>query len=175
MRNVILFVNLTLDGKLSGPNGQLDFMRPDPAMNEELTGELRARVDTILEGRVIHHAFEANFRAEATDPASPPALVDFANWMLDTPKVVFSRSTTPDLAAAVAELKAKPGRDMVLFGGVATAQAFVELDLVDEYWFKVYPTAIGDGHPLFTHRRADLTLLQARSHPSGITTLRYAR
>jgi dihydrofolate reductase len=173
MRDVILFVNLTLDGMLAGPNGELDFMKPDPAMNTELTTELRGRVDTILEGRVIHHAFEANFRAEAADPASPPELVDFAHWMLDTPKVVFSRSTTPDLAAAVAELKAKPGRDMVLFGGVATARSFVELDLVDEYWIKLYPTAIGAGQPLFGGRRVELDLLQARAHDSGITTLRY--
>ena len=43
MRNVICFVNLTLDGYLSGPNGELDWMlgRPDAAMNQAFTDAMR--------------------------------------------------------------------------------------------------------------------------------------
>jgi len=177
MRKVILFVNLTLDGYLSGPNGELDWMMlPDHVMNQEFTGAMRARVDTILEGRVMHEAFEVNFRAEAADPASPPGPVDFAHWMLDAPKVVFSRSTTPDLPKQVAALKAQPGRDMVLFGGVSIVQQFVQHGLVDEYWIKIYPYGLGAGRPLFTglDRRAELMLLDSKAYDSGIVTCRYA-
>jgi dihydrofolate reductase len=185
MRKVILFVNATIDGYLAGPSGELDWMLPDPAMNQQLTDELRGEVDTILIGRVIYHAFDQNFRAEAANPASPPGLVDFANWMIDTPKVVFSRTLSDvnegdrlakaDLADEVAALKAEPGKAMVLFGGVATAQQFVRHGLVDEYWIKAYPIALGAGQPLFTdlEQRANLTLTHAQAHDSGIVTLRY--
>jgi dihydrofolate reductase len=182
MREVIAYVNLTLDGYLSGPNGELDWMRPDPDMNHALSQELRSTVDTMLEGRVMHEAFEANFRAEAADPASPPGLVDFATWMLTTPKVVFSRTArtyggpvrvaTGDLAEEVAKLKAEPGGDLVIFGGTSTVREFVRLGLVDQYWLKVYPTAIGAGHALFP-RRTELRLERAESHASGIQVLRY--
>jgi hypothetical protein len=98
MRKVILFVNVTIDGYLAGPGGELDWMLPDPEMNKTLTDELRAEVDTILAGRVVHQAFDANFRAEAADPASPPGLVDFANWMIDTPESSRSGTCPPDRA-----------------------------------------------------------------------------
>jgi dihydrofolate reductase len=185
MRKVILSVNVTIDGYLAGPAGELDWMLPDPEMNKTLTDELRAEVDTILSGRIAHQAFDANFRAQAADPASPPDLVDFANWMIDTPKVVFSRSlstagagarlATADIPGEIASLKAQPGKGMVLFGGVSTVQQFVQHGLVDEYWIKLYPSALGAGQPLFTDlkQRANLSLVQAKAHGSGIVTLRY--
>jgi len=172
MRKVILFVNITLDGFLCGPDGELDWMLPDPEMNIEFTDAMRARVDTILSGRVAHEQLQANFRAQAADPASPPALVDFARWMIDTPSVVFSRSGAGDLVAEVEALKALPGKDMVLFGGAGTAQEFARQGLVDEYWLKVYPVALGAGRPLFTERTS-LTLKESKTWDSGIVTLRY--
>ncbi|MEV6639995.1 dihydrofolate reductase family protein [Amycolatopsis sp. NPDC051371] len=183
MRNVIAYVNLTLDGHLAGPAGELDWMLPDPALNIALSDELRSRCDTILTGRNFHHGIEQNFRAQATDPASPAELADFATWMVSTPQVVFSRSLRevaaphriagPDLATEVAELKSLPGKDMVLFGGVSIVQQFVQAGLVDEYWIKLYPTAIGAGRPLFTDRRAELRLTESKAWESGILTLRY--
>ncbi|WP_372671737.1 dihydrofolate reductase family protein [Amycolatopsis kentuckyensis] len=181
MRKVIAYVNLTLDGHLAGPAGELDWMTPDPQLNIALSDELRSRVDTILTGRTFHHGIEQNFRAQATDPASPAELVDFATWMISTPQVVFSRSLTEvaaphrlaaDLAGTVAELKALPGKDMVLFGGVSIVQQFVREGLVDEYWTKLYPTAIGAGQPMFTDRR-ELMLVESTAWESGFLTLRH--
>jgi dihydrofolate reductase len=188
MRKVILYVNLTLDGHLSGPNGELDWMAGallDPEMNVEFTDAMRERVDTILTGRSFYHGLNESFGAQAKDPNSPPALIDFANWMLNTPKVVFSTTLTEvnevstlakgDLADEVAALKAAPGKDMVLFGGVAAAQSFAERGLVDEYWIKLYPVALGDGQPLFTSlkERANLRLVDSKTWDSGIITVRY--
>ncbi|MCP2338024.1 dihydrofolate reductase family protein [Actinomadura rupiterrae] len=182
MRKVILYVNVTADGFLSGPQGELDWMLPDEEMNQRLSDELRGRVDTILLGRNVYQAFEQVFRAQAADAASPPGLVDFATWMIEKPKVVFSRSGVEvsdvsrvadgDLAEEVAKLRAEPGGDLVLFGGVETVQQFVRLGLVDEYWIKHYPVALGAGRPLFTER-TDLTLTDAAPYPSGIVVLRY--
>jgi dihydrofolate reductase len=183
MRKVIVFVNLTLDGYLSGQNGELDWMlsRPDEKMNPEFTDAMRERVDTILTGRNFHFGIEQNFRAQAADPASPPGLVEFANWMVNTPRVVFSSTLTDvaqnitvaaDIAKQVTALKALPGKDMVLFGGNSTTQQFVEHDLVDEYWIKLYPVSIGAGQPLF-RTPVDLTLIDSTTYDSGIITLRY--
>lgn len=187
MRKIIVHVNATVDGYLSGPNGELDWMlsRMDPEMNQQFTDEMRARVDTILEGRNAYLGFEDNFRGHLADPGSPPGLIDFSRWMIDTPKVVFSRTLTSvsessrlvtgDLAEEVAALKAQPGRDMVLFGGVSTVRSFVQEGLVDEYWIKLYPVALGSGQPLFADlkERADLELADSKAWDSGILTLRY--
>jgi dihydrofolate reductase len=47
--------------------------------------------------------------------------------------------------------------------------------LVDEYWIKVYPVALGNGQPVFTDlaNRARLHLVHSKSYGSGILTLRY--
>lgn len=180
MRKIIAYVNLTFDGHLCGPAGEMDWMDLDPVMNSTFADEMRARVDTMLVGRTAYEGFEQNFRAQAADPASEPGLVDFANWMIDTPKLVVTNTLTEVSAvsrvatdlAAVAALKREQGRDIVAFGGVRLVNSLVEHDLVDEYWIKLVPTAIGAGRPLFTKRVA-LTLVDSRAWPSGTVTVRY--
>jgi riboflavin biosynthesis pyrimidine reductase len=182
MRKVIVHVNLTFDGFLCAPDGGMDWMDTDPVMNAEFTDALRARVDTMLVGGNTHVGFEQHFGASAADPATDPGLADFSRWMVDTPKVVFSSSLTEvsavsrlatDVPAEVAALKARPGRDIVAFGGVTLVGSLVEHGLVDEYWIKLVPTAIGEGRPLFRERTA-LRLLDSKAWPSGTLTLRYA-
>ena len=186
MRKVILAVNVSLDGYLEGPGGAIDWWTPDPEMNVEFTADLRADVDTMLFGRKAYHALNAAFSQQATHPDSPPELVDFATWMLDTPKVVFSRTRSDllspndrlagaDIPEEVATLKQQPGKGLVLFGGSSTVQQFVQHRVVDEYRLKVYPVALGAGEPLFTDLkdRAGLALTHTKSYDSGIVTLRY--
>jgi dihydrofolate reductase len=54
-------------------------------------------------------------------------------------------------------------------------QQFVQHGLVDEYWIKVYPFALGNGQPVFTDLvdRARLNLVYSKAYDSGILTLRY--
>jgi dihydrofolate reductase len=182
MRKVIVYVNLTLDGHLCDPDGGMDWMDLDPTMNSEFADAMRARVDTMLIGRDTYLGFEQHFSASAADPASPAGLAEFSRWMVDTPKVVFSRTLTSvspvsrlatDVPAEVAALKASDGRDIVAFGGVGLVNSLVEHGLVDEYWIKLAPTAIGAGRPLFRNR-TPLRLLDSKAWPSGTLTLRYA-
>ena len=186
MRKLILVVHTTLDGHMAGPRGELDWMVHDPQMNYETWLDMRDTVDTMLAGRIAYEGFEAHFRQQATNPESPPDLVPFANWIIDTPKVVFSRtltslpSTTSRLAAAdipdeVASLKRQPGKDLVLFGGVTAVQACVRHRLVDEYWIKLHPVAIGPGQPVFADvgDRSAMSLTDSKTYDSGIVVLRY--
>jgi dihydrofolate reductase len=186
MRKVILFVDTSLDGFMAGPNGELDWMVNDDELDREFTTDLRERADTILTGRIAYQSFETFWPSAATDPSSPAELADFANWMVDTPKVVFSRSleevgmknsrlAEAEIADEVARLKQEPGRELVLFGGASTVQAFVRQRLVDEFWIKVHPVAIGDGLPVFRdlEDRARLRLLKSKAYGSGVLGLRY--
>ncbi|MDP9363926.1 MAG: dihydrofolate reductase family protein [Chloroflexota bacterium] len=186
MRKLILVVHTTLDGHMAGPRGELDWMVHDPRMNHEIWLDLRDSVETMLAGRNAYEGFEAHFRQQATDPESPPDLVDFATWIIYTPKVIFSRtltslrSTTSRLAEAdisdeVASLKWQPGKDLVLFSGVSTVQSCVRHRLIDEYWIKLHPVAIGRGQTVFPDLgdRAGMTLIGSKTYDSGIVVLRY--
>ncbi|GAB4586375.1 hypothetical protein Ntsu_42070 [Nocardia sp. IFM 10818] len=82
-----------------------------------------------------------------------------------------------DPAAEVAELKARPGKPLVLFGGATTAQEFLRLGLVDELWLAVFPVLLGLGQRFFAPGpRRELRLLETREFPkSGVVLQRYRR
>lgn len=86
-----------------------------------------------------------------------------------------ARLATLDLAEEVAKLRTQPGADMVIFGGASTVQQMIRLGLVDEYWFKVMPVAVGQGVGVFNRLEApaDLTLVGHKIYRSGVIGLRY--
>jgi dihydrofolate reductase len=58
-------------------------------------------------------------------------------------------SNDEDMVRAVSALKRRPGRNIVVHGGVRTVQALARLNLIDEYQLVVQPVAQGNGKPLF--------------------------
>jgi dihydrofolate reductase len=77
-----------------------------------------------------------------------------------------------DVEAAVRELKAKPGRELQVHGGGALLRWRLVRDLVDELNLRLYPVVVGDGLRLFPEQGQthDLTLVESRSTPSGVTS-----
>jgi dihydrofolate reductase len=80
-----------------------------------------------------------------------------------------------DVEAAVHELKAKPGRELQLHGSGELFRWLLAHDLVDELNLRISPVVVGDGLRLFPERGQthDLTLVESRSTPSGVTTQTY--
>ena len=187
MRKVILFVNSSLDGFMGGEGGDMSWMVDDEEMDDDFTTDIRERADTILIGRALYESFEGAWPARAADPSKlPPRIATFARWVVETPIVVFShanptlamsnaRLATLDIADEVAKLREEPGKDMVIFGGASTVGELVSLGLIDEWWLKVEPVAVGRGLPIFDRldAPADLRLTWSKVYPSGVVGLRY--
>lgn len=76
---------------------------------------------------------------------------------------------------AVARLKHQPGKNIVSYCGVRTAQELARLNLIDEYQLVVPPVALGEGQPLFKNLpdRLKLTLLEVVELNAGGVFLRY--
>ena len=80
-----------------------------------------------------------------------------------------------DVEAAVRELRAKPGGEIQVHGSGVLLRWLLERDLVDELNVRLVPVLVGEGMRLFpehgpTH---DLTLVESRSMPAGVTILTY--
>src|SRR5436309_1982642 len=87
-------MQITVDGLVAGPAGQLAWMeRSTEAGDERLIGfikHLTDTSDTILLGRKMMGGFVRYWEAVMTKPDSPEYA--FARRMVETPKVVFSRT-----------------------------------------------------------------------------------
>jgi dihydrofolate reductase len=76
-----------------------------------------------------------------------------------------------DLAAAIAELKAKPGGELQVHGSASLIRWLLDNRLVDELILLVCPVIVGQGRRLFPEAGPDsaLELVDSRAYPKGIT------
>ena len=182
MRKLKLQMQVTVDGYVAGPEGQLDWMTfdMDPALLAFIT-EMTDTSDTILLGRKMTEGFVKYWEHVLTQPNSPE--YSFAQKMVGLPKVVFSRTVShvdgrnvrvenADLAAAVQQLKGQPGKDLIVYGGASFVSSLIEQGLIDEMNFFVNPVAIGNGMRVFKGRMP-LALVSSTAYPSGIVVDRY--
>jgi len=137
--------------------------------------------DTILLGRKMTDGFIKYWEHVVTQKDSPE--YGFAQKMVALPKVVFSRTVhhvdgknvrveNGDLASAVKELKGRPGKDIVVYGGATFVSSLIEHGLIDEMNFFVNPVAIGTGMRVFKGR-APLKLAASTAYPCGIVVNSY--
>lgn len=177
-------MQLSIDGYVAGPNGEMDWMTWGWGDDiKEYVTVLTEPVDTILMGRKLAEGFIPHWEGAM---AKPETADPFAQKMEETHKVVFSRSmsghtwkntdlVTGDLAEEVKKLKAKDGGDMITYGGGAFASSLIQARLVDEYNLFINPTAIGNGMTIFKQleERLPLKLVKTQAFESGIVTLYY--
>lgn len=113
-----------------------------------------AEVDTLLLGRGTYAQFASFWPMVAEDPSAPEDWRAQGRSLTDTPKVVFSRSlpradwknTTivrTDVGRWLAAERRRPGKNLLVPGGVAFPRSLIERDLIDEYLLSVVPAIVG--------------------------------
>lgn len=178
MRKVYLGMNMTLDGYVAGPNGELDwaFRNMSPDMGEYVT-ELLRTVDTILLGHTTYLQQAAAWpkqTGEMADLLNSHAKVVFST-RLTTLEWNNSRLASADATEEIARLKQQPGKNIAVTGGATLAQTLSRIGLIDEYDLVVHPIVLGSGKPLFTDRSQplNLKLVSAKTFASGAIGLTY--
>ena len=135
------------------------------------------RADAFLFGRRTYEIFAGSWGAMA-DPGDNPIAV-----ALNTrPKYVASTTLTDlrwadttvlssEVAAAVGELRAKPGRELQVHGSGTLIRWLLDNDLVDEINLLTFPVVVGQGTRLFPDTGPDraLELVESRATPRGVT------
>ena len=78
-----------------------------------------------------------------------------------------------ELAEAVAELKERPGADILVYGSSELVNALMPFDLVDEYRLMIYPVVLGRGKRFFRddNGRTTLALMGSQTSSTGVTML----
>src|SRR5262245_38911235 len=185
MRNVVLFMHISLDGFAAGPNGELDWISYDQELEKYAEG-IVSTVGSPLYGRVTYQLMESYWPSVLKNPAATQHEIAHARWLENVEKIVFSKSLAKvewnntrlikdNIVEEVSKLKQQPGKDLVIFGSPSLAHSFMELDLIDGYRLTVNPVILGSGIPLFKdvkHRR-NLKLLESKTLNSGVITVHY--
>lgn len=190
MRKLKLQVQMTVDGYIAGPNGEMDWMVWD--WDDELkkyVGEITEPVDCIVLGRKLAEGFIPHWAKVAANPDDPEYTAGRKFTL--TPKVVFTKTLDKSapvtagwnntiiakgaLAGEISRLKKQSGKDIIAYGGGNFVSALIRQGLIDEFHLLINPSAIGNGMTIFKtlDSKQNLTLVKSKSFDCGIVVLNY--
>ena len=185
MRKLRLQVQMSVDGCIAGPNGEMDWM--GGLLDDELIKyeyKLHEPVDTILLGRKMTDVFISYWSNVMNKPDDP--WYAFSKKMIEIPKVVFTKTlnksrwintdiATGDLIEEVSKIKSQNGRDIVVYGGASFDSSLIKEKLIDELYLFINPVAIGNGMTIFKdlNEIQKYTLIESKAFESGKILLRY--
>ena len=187
MRKLILEEWMSLNGFVTDKDGGLDFFAQLTSEQNTYSDKEQLKfldsVDTILLGRKTYELFVGFWPNATTDKEV------VADKLNEIDKIVFSNTLTEalwgnwkpakiiseDVVSAIKELKALPGKNMVLWGSISLAQTLMKENLIDEYHIQLCPAVNGGGRNLFPEDFAmnNLTLFEVRHYDSGTVFLDY--
>jgi dihydrofolate reductase len=179
---------VTVDGVMQGLGGPDEDRRGGferggwvaPLFDDEaatLLNQVYGRADAFLFGRRTYELFAASWGVMA-DPGGNPIWTALntkpkyvASTTLTDPRWADTTVLSGDLAAAVADLKAKPGGELQVHGSGNLVRWLFDNRLVDEITLLVCPVVVGQGTRLFPATGPDvaLDLVDSRSTPKGVT------
>ncbi|MBK9247512.1 MAG: dihydrofolate reductase family protein [Ignavibacteria bacterium] len=185
MRKLKLQMQVSIDGFVAGPNGEMDWMTWtwDDALKNYVS-ELTSGIDCIVMGTKLADGFIPYWAKVAVDDSNPER--PFGVIMTDTPKVVFTQTLTDcpwenttlargPIVNEINNLKAQDGKDMITYGGAGFASSLIQNDLIDEYHLFINPTAIESGLPIFAKldHKLNLKLVHSIGFECGIVVMCY--
>lgn len=181
VRKVIVSNLISLDGFISGPNGEIDWFKWDKEVEDYVKVQLGS-MDTILFGRVTYELM-ASYWPTATAATNDQMIIDAMN---NLPKIVFSKTlekvewknsrlVKENIAEEISQLKRQPGKDMVIYGSGGIVSTLTQMGLIDEYRIFVNPIVLGNGKPLFKDIQSRLTLkhINTKTFGNGLVLLCY--
>jgi dihydrofolate reductase len=190
MRKIIVFNLISLDGYHTGPNNEVSVMFPMMGgVFDAYTAELLRRTDVFLVGRVSFQLFNSFWPKVAESPTSE-------EWTDEQREIVEAGESVPTIVVSdtltgnwrdistirraeahqkIAELKAQPGKDILITGSRTLWNDLLAHDLIDEIHLMVGNVVLGAGVPAFTSKPdGSLRLIDVRTwEDSNNVLLRY--
>ena len=205
MSKIVAFLSVTLDGVAQGPGHPDEDRRGGfdrggwaaPYADQTiqgLAGEGSATTGALMFGRWTYETFYSVWAGRTDNP--------FSQIMDNTLKYVASRTLSEplewanskllrsgvgdtgvgvdsgdsgDAADAVAELRRRPGKDILILGSLDLVQSLARRNLIDRYILLIHPLVLGSGRRLFVEGLpvTPLRLVDSRLSTTGVIIATY--
>ncbi|WP_328414593.1 dihydrofolate reductase family protein [Micromonospora sp. NBC_00389] len=175
MRKMIAGLFMSLDGVADAPDGW-QFPYLDADVMASITSSM-AQTDALLFGRRTYDEFATRWPDQRGNRS--------AEFFNDTQKYVVTSKAAGldwgpvtqlngDLAAELATLKAKPGKDILIQGSTALVRSLLRDGLLDELSLLIIPILAGVGLRLFDdNARVELILTESTVFDNGVVKVTY--
>ncbi len=193
-RKIIAALEVSVDGFIEGPNGEMDWAMMEDEETWRDVFEMLAHIDTFILGRKMYPVYEQYWLAVLTDPGG---ILPLSGRVASKNEIAYARladnrqhivlSSTLDKVAwkttrivrdveDIRKMKQQPGKDMYAVGGATLVSSLMNLGLIDELQILVNPLILGGGKTLFkdVKERHTLELTGAKPLKSGKVSLTYS-
>ena len=192
MRKLIVLSFITLDGVMQAPGGPGeddsggfkyggwsvgyfdDFLG-------NVTGQQMGHPLDLLLGRKTYDIFAAYWPRVGDDDPAGKVINRAKKYVVSQRPVKLDWSVTipinGDVVEKIKQLKKEDGPEIQVHGSGNLIQTLLRNDLVDEFWLKTFPVALGPGKRLFAEGTmpAGFALTESSTSPSGVVVSSYAR
>ena len=189
MRKLIVLSFITLDGVMQAPGGpgeddsggfkyggwSVGYF--DDFLGNVMTEQMGHPFDLLL-GRKTYDIFAA-YWPQVKDETGAGINRAKKYVVSHRPVNLDWKTTVPingDVAGKIKQLKKEDGPEIQVHGSGNLIQTLLKNDLVDEFWLKTFPVALGSGKRLFAEGTmpAGFTLKESRTSPTGVIVSSYA-
>lgn len=173
MRNVTLFIAMSLDGYIAGSDGNIDWLQGQEPGGEDMAcyEEFVKEVDTVIMGWKTYD--------QITTQLSPDEWIykDLTSYVLthrgipSTENIIFIED---NVCEVVKRLKQTSGKGIWICGGAGVIHPLIRERLIDKFHINIIPIILGDGIRLFgkMDHEMKLKLIKTQSY-NGITDVIY--
>lgn len=172
-RKLVLYIAMSLDGFIAGPNGELDFLSTVEKEGEDYGyAAFCAQVDIVLIGkRSYEKVLSMGFDYPHKD--KPVYIYTHENRPPEGNVIYYSGK----LDELIHTLKSETGKHIYCDGGAELVNQLLETQLIDELIISIIPHLLGKGIRLFQGKSSELTLHlhSSQSFPSGLVQLHYVK
>jgi dihydrofolate reductase len=192
MRKLVVLSFITLDGVMQAPGGPREDDSGgfkyggwsvgyfDDFLGNVMTEQMGHPFDLLL-GRKTYDIFANHWPHVGDDDPAARVINRARKYVVSHRPVNLDWKTTipitGDAAGKIMQLKKEDGPEIQVHGSGNLIQTLLKNDMVDEFWLKTVPVALGSGKRLFAEGTmpAGFTLMESRISPSGVVVSSYAR
>ncbi|WP_214878648.1 dihydrofolate reductase family protein [Exiguobacterium sp. ERU653] len=162
MPNVVLYIAMSLDGKIARSNDQLDWLFAVDGDGDNGYAEFFKTIGAVIMGRKTYE--EVLQLSEKYPYSNIPNYILTRQLDREAEHVIFTDEPIEEL---INRLKQEVDQDIWLIGGGEVIKAAMEHDLIDRYEIAIAPIVLGEGIPLFPEGTEETKLQLTNQRASG--------